>query len=56
MSSLYGIYQRETPSSLNAIKPRAVTWEKVEAASATDPVMLDLAKLLNEGAPDDKSL
>ena len=56
MSSLYGIYHRETPSSLNAIKPRAVTWERVEAASATDPVMLDLAKLLNEGAPDDKSL
>ena len=42
MSSLYGIYHRETPSSLNAIKPRAVTWERVEAASATDPVMSDL--------------
>ena len=56
MSSLYGIYHRDTPSSLNAIKPRAVTWERVEAAAAADPDMIALTRLLKEGAPEEKSL
>ena len=47
MSSLYGIYHRETPSSLNSIKPRAVTWERVEAAAETDPVMKKLMTSLS---------
>lgn len=55
MSSLYGIYHRDTPSSLNSITPRAITWKRVEAAAATDPIMVALSELVQDGAPEDKS-
>ena len=55
MSSLYGIYHRDIPCSINSISLRAVTWKRVEAAAATDPEMIALASLLQAGAPEDKS-
>ena len=55
MSSLYGIYHRDTPCSINSISLRAVTWKRVEAAAAKDPEMIALASLLQAGAPEDKS-
>ena len=35
MSSLYGIYHRDTPCSINSITLRAITWKRVEEAAAT---------------------
>ena len=55
MSSLYGIYHRDTPCSINSITLRAITWKRVEEAAAKDPEMIALTSLLQSGAPEDKS-
>ena len=55
MSSLYGIYHREIPCTINSIQSRAVTWSRVEAAAAADPTMVALSEMLQAGAPEEKT-
>ena len=54
MSSLYGMYHRDTTTTINSLTPRAVTWRRVEAKATKDPNIVDLAKLIQAEPPENK--